>query len=66
VTRMLNLLGPRSVKAGRIFDIFLAATILDNGVQRIYTGMSVISKESPELMPSILSRINLKTATGSA
>jgi uncharacterized protein len=35
--RMLNLLGPRSVKAGRIFDIFLAATMLDNGVQRIYT-----------------------------
>jgi predicted nucleic acid-binding protein len=37
VTRMLNLLGSRSVKAGRIFDIFLAATMLDNGVQRIYT-----------------------------
>ena len=37
VARMLNLLGSRSVKAGRIFDIFLAATMLDNGVQRIYT-----------------------------
>jgi predicted nucleic acid-binding protein len=37
VTRMLNLLGSKSVKAGRIFDIFLAATMLDNGVQRIYT-----------------------------
>ncbi|HXV81131.1 MAG TPA: hypothetical protein VEG60_14735 [Candidatus Binatia bacterium] len=35
--RMLNLLGSRSVKAGRIFDIFLAATMLDNGVQRIYS-----------------------------
>jgi predicted nucleic acid-binding protein len=37
VTRMLNLLGSRSVKAGRVFDIFLAATMLDNGVQSIYT-----------------------------
>jgi predicted nucleic acid-binding protein len=37
VTRMSNLLGSKSVKAGRIFDIFLAATMLDNGVQRIYT-----------------------------
>jgi predicted nucleic acid-binding protein len=37
VTRMLNLLGSRSVRAGRIFDVFLAATMLDNWVQRIYT-----------------------------
>jgi uncharacterized protein len=37
VTRMLNLLGSRTVRAGRIFDVFLAATMLDNGVRRIYT-----------------------------
>jgi len=37
VTRMLNLLGSRPVRSGRIFDVFLAATMLDNGVQRIYT-----------------------------
>jgi predicted nucleic acid-binding protein len=37
VTRMLNLLGPRSVRSGKIFDVFLVATMLDNGVRRIYT-----------------------------
>jgi predicted nucleic acid-binding protein len=37
LTRMLNLLASRSVRGGRIFDVFLAATMLDNGVQRIYT-----------------------------
>ena len=37
MTRMLNLLASSSVKAGRIFDIFLAATMLDNEVQSIYT-----------------------------
>lgn len=37
VTRMLNLLGPRLVRSGRIFDVFLVATMLDNGVRRIYT-----------------------------
>ena len=37
VSRMLNLLGSKSLRGGRIFDVFLAATMLDNGVQRIYT-----------------------------
>ena len=37
VTRMLNLLGSRSVRSGKIFDVFLVATMLDNGVRRIYT-----------------------------
>lgn len=35
--RMLNLLGFKLVRSGRIFDVFLAATMLDNGVRRIYT-----------------------------
>jgi len=35
--RMLNLLGSKNVRSGRIFDLFLAATMLDNGVRRIYT-----------------------------
>ena len=34
---MLNLIGSRPVRSGRIFDVFLAATMLDNGVRRIYT-----------------------------
>ena len=37
VTRMLHLLGAKSVRRGGIFDVFLAATMLDNGVRRIYT-----------------------------
>ncbi len=37
VTRMLNLLGSKSVRSGKIFDVFLAATMLDNGVRSIYT-----------------------------
>lgn len=37
VSRMLDLLGSRSVRGGKIFDFFLAATMLDNGVQTIYT-----------------------------
>jgi predicted nucleic acid-binding protein len=37
VTRMLNLLGSRSVRSGKIFDVFLVATMLENGVRRIYT-----------------------------
>lgn len=36
-TRMLNLLGSRSLRGGKIFDVFLAATMLDNGVEKIYT-----------------------------
>ena len=35
--RMLDLLAHRSVRGGRIFDLFLAATMLDNGVHTIYT-----------------------------
>jgi hypothetical protein len=34
---MLHLLGAKSVRRGGIFDVFLAATMLDNGVRRIYT-----------------------------
>jgi predicted nucleic acid-binding protein len=34
---MLDLLAHRSVRGGRIFDLFLAATMLDNGVHTIYT-----------------------------
>ena len=37
MTRMLNLLDSRSVRSGKIFDLFLVATMLDNGVRRIYT-----------------------------
>lgn len=37
VSRMLSMLGSRSVRGGRIFDIFLAATMLDNGVRTVYT-----------------------------
>jgi predicted nucleic acid-binding protein len=37
VSRMLNLLGSRWVKSGGIFDLFLAATMLDNAVHAIYT-----------------------------
>ena len=37
VTRMLNLLGSRSVRSGKIFHVFLVATMLDNGVRQIYT-----------------------------
>jgi predicted nucleic acid-binding protein len=37
VSRMLDLLGSRPVRGGKIFDIFLAATMLDNGVRTIYT-----------------------------
>jgi predicted nucleic acid-binding protein len=37
VTRMLNLLGSKSVRSGKILDVFLAATVLDNGVRSIYT-----------------------------
>jgi predicted nucleic acid-binding protein len=37
LTRMLNLLASRSVRSGKIFDLFLVATMLDNGVRRIYT-----------------------------
>ncbi len=33
----LDLLGSRSVRGGKIFDLFLAATMLDNGVKTIYT-----------------------------
>jgi len=54
VTRMLHLLGSRSVRSGRIFDVFLAATMLDNGVRRIYTentndfeGLSGIDASDP-------------------
>jgi len=36
-SRMLNLLGSRSVRGGKIFDFFLAATMLDNGVRAICT-----------------------------
>lgn len=36
-SRMLNLLGSRSVRGGEAFDLFLAATMLDNGVRTIYT-----------------------------
>lgn len=38
VSRMLELVGPRPVRGGKIFDFFLAATMLDNGVATIYTG----------------------------
>ena len=34
---MLNLLGSKSVRSGKIFDVFLAATMLDNRVRSIYT-----------------------------
>jgi predicted nucleic acid-binding protein len=34
---MLNLLDSRSVRSGKIIDISLVATMLDNGVRRIYT-----------------------------
>ena len=34
---MLQLIGSRTVRSGKIFDVFLAATMLDNGVIRIYT-----------------------------
>ena len=37
VSRMLQLIGSRTVRSGKIFDVFLAATMLDNGVIRIYT-----------------------------
>jgi predicted nucleic acid-binding protein len=37
LTRMLNLLDSRSVRSGKIIDISLVATMLDNGVRRIYT-----------------------------
>lgn len=37
VSRMLELLSSRSVRGGKIFDLFLAATMLDNGVRTIYT-----------------------------
>ena len=37
VSRMLSLLGATSIRAGGIFDVFLAATMLDNSVQKIYT-----------------------------
>ena len=37
VSHMLHLIGSRPVRSGRIFDVFLAATMLDNGVTRIYT-----------------------------
>ena len=36
-SRMLDLLGSRSVRGGNIFDLFLAATMLDNGVRTICT-----------------------------
>lgn len=37
VSHMLRLIGSRPVRSGRIFDVFLAATMLDNGVRIIYT-----------------------------
>jgi predicted nucleic acid-binding protein len=37
LTRMLDLLGTRQVRGASIFDVFLAATMLDNGVRSIYT-----------------------------
>lgn len=37
LSRMLSMVGSRSVRGGRIFDLFLAATMLDNGVETIYT-----------------------------
>lgn len=37
VSRLLDLLGSRPVKGGNIFDLLLAATMLDNGVRTIYT-----------------------------
>ena len=57
VARMLHMLGSRSVRGGKIFDLFLAATMLDNGVRTIYTenesdfkslpGIEVINPLSP-------------------
>jgi uncharacterized protein len=41
VTRMLSLLGFKSVRSGKVFDVFLAATMLDNSVQKIYTENAV-------------------------
>jgi predicted nucleic acid-binding protein len=37
VARMLDLLGRQPVKGGAVFDLFLAATMLDNSVRTIYT-----------------------------
>lgn len=37
VARMSDLLGSQAIKGGKIFDFFLAATMLDNGVGTIYT-----------------------------
>ena len=37
VAHMLDLLDSRSVRGGKIFDLYLAATMLDNGVRTIYT-----------------------------
>jgi len=37
VARMLDLAGSRLARGGNIFDVFLAATMLDNGVRAIYT-----------------------------
>lgn len=37
VARMSALLGSQAIKGGKIFDFFLAATMLDNGVGTIYT-----------------------------
>jgi len=31
------MLGSRSIRGGKIFDLFLAATMFDNGVRTIYT-----------------------------
>jgi predicted nucleic acid-binding protein len=37
MSHMLQLIGSRAVRRGKIFDVFLAATMLDNGVTKIYT-----------------------------
>ena len=37
ITRLISLLDRHQVKRGNIFDAFLVATMLDNGVRMIYT-----------------------------
>ena len=37
LARVLHMLGSRSIRGGKIFDLFLAATMFDNGVRTIYT-----------------------------
>ncbi len=55
VTRMLNLLGSKSVRSGKIFDVFLAATSWTMEYEVFTRRISMISKRSMGSRRSILS-----------